>query len=101
MNRLDELLTAERVTETGALLDRLAVLISAQRAEHISALVDQAPRLVGALRAGDVPTSRELRQIAPDLHAALELIDELHQVVTGMPGAGRARERGAEPHPQV
>lgn len=30
----------------------------------------------------------------------LELLDELHQVVTGLPGAQRARQRGAESHPQ-
>ena len=36
-----------------------------------------------------------------DLHALLELMDDLHQVVSGLPGAGRARDRGDDPHPQV
>jgi hypothetical protein len=31
----------------------------------------------------------------------LELLDELRQVVTGLPGATLARHRGADAHPQV
>jgi hypothetical protein len=36
-----------------------------------------------------------------DIHAMLELIDDLHQVVTGVPGAQRARDRGADTHPRL
>ncbi len=37
----------------------------------------------------------------PDLHALLELLNEINQVVTGLPGASRARDRGDDRHPQV
>ena len=53
------------------------------------------------LRDGDLPSARALSQIHPDLHALLELLDQVHQVVTGLPGAGRARERGDDPHPRT
>ncbi len=81
--------------------DRLPALLSAERAVTLGALADQAPRLLQALDSGDLPTSRELRQLAPDIHAMLELIDDLYRVVSGMPGARRAHDRGAKPHPQV
>jgi hypothetical protein len=71
------------------------------RTAALTTLADHAAVLNQRLDAGDVPTARELRQIAPDLHAMLELLDDVHRVVTGLPGAERARVRGDEPHPQV
>jgi hypothetical protein len=37
----------------------------------------------------------------PDLHAMLQVLDDLHQVLSGLPGARLARGRGAAPHPQA
>ena len=101
LQRLDETLTHSRAAALQAVLEQLPVLFSAERTANLAALADQAPRLVNALNSGDLPTSSELRQVPPDLHAMLELIDDLHQVVSGMPGATRARDRGNDPHPQV
>jgi hypothetical protein len=101
LQRLDETLADHRAAALQGLLEQLPVLLSAERTGKLAALADQAPRLVDALENGNLPTSRELQQIPPDLHAMLELIDDLHQVVSGMPGATRARGRGDDPHPQV
>ncbi|MDP9433867.1 MAG: alpha/beta hydrolase [Actinomycetota bacterium] len=101
LDQLPAALSQQRTTPVHALLERLATLLSAERTEALSALADQIPRLVTALQLGGLPTPGELRQLAPDIHAMLELIDEVHQVVTGMPGAQRARKRDADPHPQV
>jgi hypothetical protein len=101
LQRLDETLTDSRAAALQTLLEQLPVLFSAERTANLATLTDQAPRLVNALNSGDLPTSLELRQVPPDLHAMLELIDDLHQVVSGMPGATRARDRGNDPHPQV
>jgi hypothetical protein len=99
IDRLDSLLTPERVESAQALLDRLPVLFAAERTLALAALADQSGRLVDAVEAGDLPVSRELRQMPRDIHAMLELIDDLHQVVTGVPGADRARARGdVHPH---
>ncbi|MDP9393947.1 MAG: hypothetical protein M3Q27_06675, partial [Actinomycetota bacterium] len=101
LDRVHAALSRQRAEPVEALLDRLATLLSPERTRALSALADQTPRLVNALQSDRLPTSRELRQLAPDIHAMLELIDEMHQVVTGLPGAQRARKRGADPHPQV
>lgn len=94
-------LTVDRLAALGALLDRLHAFVSPERLARLAALVDQVPRLVTALKSGDAPPARELRQVPPDLHAMLELLGELLQLVTGLPGATLARDRGAAPHPQV
>lgn len=94
-------MTGDRIAELGGLVDRAHAFLSKERTARLAALADEAPRLVDALERGDLPTARELRQVAPDLHAMLELLDELHQVVTGLPGATRARDRGAKAHPQA
>lgn len=101
LDRLDDILTPDRVEAVQALLDRLPVLFAAERTRALSALADQSGRLVTALDTGELPASRELRQMPRDIHAILELIDDLHQVVTGVPGARNARDRGVEAHPQV
>jgi hypothetical protein len=100
-DRLDVILTPDRVEVTQALLDRLPVLFAAERTLALSALADESRRLTDALEAGELPASHELRQIPRDIHAMLELIDDLHQVVTGVPGAGIARDHGADEHAEV
>ncbi|WP_219414775.1 hypothetical protein [Pseudonocardia nigra] len=101
LDRLDDILTPDRVEAVQALLDRLPVLLTAERTRALSALADQSRRLVTALESGELPASRDLRQMPRDIHVMLELIDDLHQVVTGVPGARNARDRGAEAHRQV
>ncbi len=101
LDQLPAALSQQPNTSVHALLERLDTLLSPERIHALSALTDQIPRLVNALHSGALPTSGELRQLAPDIHAMLELIDEVHQVVTGMPGAQLARRRGADPHPQL
>lgn len=107
VDRLDDVLTGQRLAAVEAVVDRvntalcderlnrLAVLVDeltrTVTVDRLAALADQAPRLVEPLERGDLPSAPELRQVAPDLHAMLELVDELHQVLTGLPGATLAR----------
>jgi hypothetical protein len=76
-------------------------LLTEDRMRDLAALADQIPRLLRGLESGTLPTTADLGRVPTDLHALLELIDDLHQVVSGLPGAGRARDRGDAPHPQV
>ncbi|MBW3656132.1 MAG: alpha/beta fold hydrolase, partial [Gemmatimonadetes bacterium] len=80
LDQLPAALNQQRTTPVHALLERLDTLLSPERTEALSALTDQIPRLVNALHSGALPTTGELRQLAPDIHAMLELIDEVHQV---------------------
>jgi hypothetical protein len=99
--RLDRVLTDDTAPALGALLDRLPSLLTEERTASLAALADHVPRLLRGLESGHLPTTADLGRVPTDLHALLELIDDLHQVVSGLPGAGRARDRGDEPHPQV
>jgi hypothetical protein len=101
LDRLDAILTPDRVQAAQALLDRLPVLFDAERIRALSALADQSQRLITLLEAGELPVSRELQQMPRDIHAMLEVLDDLRQVITGLPGAGRAHDRGADTHPRV
>jgi hypothetical protein len=123
--RLDRGLSDAGAEELTTLLDRLPELLTEERTALLTALVDQAPRFLEGLESGELPSVRQLGQIPPDLHAVLEVLadvdqvvrqlgqlppdlhavlevlDDVHQVMSGMPGAGIARNRGADPHPQA
>jgi hypothetical protein len=101
LTRLDRELTDDAARALGTLLERLPALLSEERVAALAALTDQVPRLLGGLESGSLPRTADLGRVPTDLHAMLELIDDLHQVVSGLPGAGRARDRGDDPHPQV
>ncbi len=118
---LAELLTPARRRGLGDVLDRLAqlaaddqllddvrrlvqrtlIVLTAERTQRLAALLDHSQRLISGLENGDLPSAQELKQMPADLRAMLQLLDELHQVVTGMPGARRAQDRGADPHPRL
>jgi hypothetical protein len=97
---LDQALSAAGPEALTSLLERLPVLFTEDRTAHLAALADRVPRMVSAVD-DDLPTPAELRRMPADLHAMLEVLDDLHQVLSGMPGAARARARGEDPHPQV
>ncbi len=101
LDSLPAALSQQRTDPVPALLERLTTLLTPERTDALSALADQMPRLVATLQSDGLPTARELRQLSPDLHAMLELIDEIHQIATGLPGSKRARKRGADQHPQI
>jgi hypothetical protein len=101
VTRLDRELTDDATRALGTLLGRLPGLLTEERTAALAALTDQVPRLLRGLESGHLPTTADLGRVPTDLHALLELIDDLHQVVSGLPGAGRARDRGDDPHPQV
>lgn len=97
---LDRALSAAGPQALAPLLERLPVLFTEERTAHLAALADRVPRMVSAVD-DDLPTGPELGRMPADLHAMLEVLDDLHQVLSGMPGAARARARGEDPHPQV
>jgi carbon monoxide dehydrogenase subunit G len=42
------------------------------------------------------PLIRALSDAAPDVHNVLEILDDLHQLASGLPGAKLLRKRGVE-----
>jgi hypothetical protein len=102
LDRLSALASDDRLLhDLRTLVERALGVLTPDRAQRLAALLDESERLVTGLRDGDLPSRHDLKQVPPDLRATLELLDDLHQVVTGMPGARRAQERGADPHPRL
>jgi hypothetical protein len=82
--RLDRGLTDAGAEALTRLLDQLPVLLAEDRTSSLTALADRVPRLIRALDSGELPSSAELgqlRQLPADLHAVLEVLDDLHQVM--------------------
>ena len=87
-------------------LDRLAETVDPHEVEAMVGLVDRLPPLLDSVDRDVLPLLGKLNQMAPDLHALLEAVNELRRTVAGLPGIGLLRRRGddelgaeAEPPP--
>ena len=59
-------------------------------------LVDELPRLRTHLVEDVMPLLGKLDQVGPDLHSLLEVTNDLHLAIIGLPGLKRLRRRGVE-----
>ncbi|WP_067507284.1 hypothetical protein [Actinoplanes sp. TFC3] len=59
-------------------------------------MVDQLPELRRHLTEDVMPLLGKLDQVGPDLHSLLEVTNDLHLAIVGMPGLKLLRRRGAE-----
>ena len=76
------------------LVQRLAESLSPQEVDAAIALVDRLPVLLDAVDSDVLPLMKTLEQVAPDLHGVLELVTDLHRLVSGVPGVKLLRRRG-------
>ena len=91
-----ELVSAYEPVLTGLrpALTRLAETVDPQEVEAMVALVDRLPALLDSVDTDVLPLLGRLNEIAPDLHALLEAVDDLRSAVAGVPGIGRLMRRG-------
>ncbi len=75
------------------LAERLVASLSEQEVDAAIALVDRLPGLLDTVDDEVLPLLRTFEQVAPDLHEVLGLLDDVHRVVSGLPGVGRLRRR--------
>ena len=77
-------------------LDRLAELVSPRQVSVLVGLADRLPPLLDAVDRDVLPLLGHLNEMAPDLHALLESVDDLRRAVAGLPGIGLLKRRGDE-----
>ena len=77
-------------------LTRLAETVDPREVEAMVALVDRLPRLLDSVDTDMLPLLSRLNQMAPDLHAVLDAVEDLRRVVAGLPGVGVLMRRGDE-----
>lgn len=77
----------------------LAQLADAMKPGEVDAmvgLVDRLPPLLDSVDRDVLPLLGKLNEMAPDLHALLESVDDLRRTVAGLPGIGLLKRRGEE-----
>jgi hypothetical protein len=57
-------------------------------------MIDELPRLREHLIDDVMPLLAKLDQVGPDIHKLLEVTEDLHLAITGLPGLGMLRRRG-------
>lgn len=73
---------------------RFASELDAAEVDAAIALVDRLPRVLAHLDEDVLPMLTQLEAVGPDVHAILEVVEDLRQVVSGLPGVGLLRRLG-------
>ncbi|MEO6712326.1 MAG: hypothetical protein ABIM89_02725 [Mycobacteriales bacterium] len=74
-------------------LRRIASTVSEREVDAAVGLIDQLPHLLATLKTDVLPV---LERLGPDVHATMEIVDDVRDIINGLPGAGFFRRRGEE-----
>lgn len=77
-------------------LNRLAETTDPREVDALVGLVDRLPGLLTSMDTDVLPLLGRLNQMAPDLHALLESVNDLRATIAGLPGMGLLRRRGED-----
>ncbi len=88
--------TTEPVEQLMPLLKRFAATLSPEEVEAAVQLIDRLPGLLDTVDRDVLPLTQQLNAVGPDLHALLELVEDLHRLVSNLPGVNRLRRRAQE-----
>ena len=80
---------------------KFADALDATEVDAAIAMVDRMPQVLEHLEHDVLPMLQQLDRVGPDLHAVLEVVEDLRRVVTGLPGVGLLRKRADDPPPAV
>jgi hypothetical protein len=80
------------------LVARLADAVDPAAVDAVALLLRRLPGLLASVDEDVLPLVRELHQVEPDLHAVLGIVEQLHGVVTAVPGAKRLLRRAEDHH---
>lgn len=72
---------------------RVAETVSEEEVDAVVGLIDELPQLLVLLKGDVLPV---LHQLGPDVHATMEIVDDVRHIINGLPGAKLFRRRGEE-----
>ncbi len=75
-------------------LTHLADTLDPKEVDAAVLLIDRLPQLLSAVDEDLLPVVRQLRSVGPELHELLEIVADLHRLVSGLPGARLLRRGG-------
>jgi ABC-type transporter Mla subunit MlaD len=85
--------TQQPLLELLPVLERLAETVDPREVDAAVLLVDRLPELLRVVDEDLLPLTRPLTSVGPELHALLELVEDLHDMVARLPGMGLVRKR--------
>lgn len=74
-------------------LRRLASTVSEREVDAAVGLIDQLPQPLETVKADVLPL---LERLGPDVHATMEIVDDVRNIINGLLGARLFRRRGEE-----
>jgi ABC-type transporter Mla subunit MlaD len=74
-------------------LRRMAETLDEEEVDAAVLLIDRLPQLLSAVDDDVLPVVRLLKNVGPELHELLEIVEDLHRLATGLPGAKLLRRR--------
>jgi ABC-type transporter Mla subunit MlaD len=77
-------------------LERLAETLDPREVDAMVGMVDRLPHLLDAVDNDILPLLSKLNQMAPDVHALLEAVDDVRRAIVGLPGINILMRRGEE-----
>jgi ABC-type transporter Mla subunit MlaD len=98
VDRADHLLAQAQgpLTDLMPVLRRLAETLEPQEVDAAILLVDRLPELLAAVDRDVLPLVRSLSKVEPELHEMLDIVADLHRLITGLPGSRLWRSRGED-----
>lgn len=75
-------------------LERVAETMDPREVDAAVLLIDKLPEVLTLVEQDVLPLMRRLDTVGPELHALLELVEDLHNMVAGLPGMKLMRRRG-------
>ena len=78
-------------------LQRFADTFDEHEVEAAVLLLDRLPLLLETVDRDLLPLADALKTVGPELHSLLGLVQDLHDMVEGLPGMGLLRRKGSEP----
>lgn len=98
VDRVDPLLAdyEPALTVLAPLVRRLAASSGPSEVDALMTLLDRLPQLVASLDEEILPVLETLGTVGPDIHDLLDTVQDMRQVVKGVPGSRLFHRRGAE-----